>query len=130
MGGASATAGDEYPALFSHLHRAAAARFPQLGSLQWEFGWSGYLALTPNHLPVVHIHGDGIFAAIGCNGRGIAMATAVGRLLAELADGRDENSCPIPIRTSKRFPGFSLRRPGVAVAVQINRAMDTLERWL
>jgi hypothetical protein len=58
------------------------------------------------------------------------MATAVGELLAELADGGDEKSCPIPIRTSKRFHGYSLRRPGVAMAVRINRAMDTLERWL
>ena len=130
MGGASATAGDEHPALFKYLHRAAAVRFPQLGSLQWEYGWSGYLALTPDHLPVVHKHDDGIFAAIGCNGRGIAMATAVGELLAELADGGDEKACPIPIRTSKRFHGYSLRRPGVAMAVRISRAMDTLERWL
>jgi glycine/D-amino acid oxidase-like deaminating enzyme len=130
MGGASATAGDEHPALLKHLQRAAAIRFPQLGSLQWEYGWSGYLALTPDHLPVVHEHEDGIFAGIGCNGRGIAMATAVGGLLAELADGGDEKSGPIPIRTSRRFRGFSLRRPGVAMAVRINRAMDTLERWL
>jgi len=130
MGGASATAGDEHPALFRHLHRAAETRFPQLGELQWEYGWSGFLALTSDHLPVIHDHGDGIFAAIGCNGRGIAMASAVGGMLAKLATGGDRESCPIPIRRPKGIPGFSLRRPGVALVVHINRALDTLGHWL
>jgi len=130
MGGASATAGNEQQALFSHLYRAAEKRFPQLGTLHWQFCWSGYLALTPDHLPAIHKHGDGVYSAIGCNGRGIAMATAVGRILMKLLDGANDETCAVPVRPAKPFPGYVLRRPGVAIAVGFNRALDTMSRWL
>ena len=41
MGGASATAGDEKASLIRHLHNAASRRFPHLGAIPWEYGWSG-----------------------------------------------------------------------------------------
>lgn len=130
MGGASATAGSEHPALFRHLHRAAALRFPQLGLLRWQYGWSGYLALTRNHLPVLCKHDEGVYSAIGCNGRGIAMASAIGGLLANLLRGADEKSCAVPITPAKNFPGYALRQPGVAIAVHLNRALDKASRLL
>ena len=124
MGGASATAGDHYSGLTRRLHAAAALRFPQLGQIDWEFGWSGYLALTPDHLPVIGQHGKSCYSGTGCNGRGIAMSTSVGQCLAALALGEDARSLPVPVRDTERFAGYSLRKPGVAVAVRINRLLD------
>ena len=128
MGGASATAGDESQRLIRHLHLAAGSRFPQLGKIRWQYGWSGYLALTQNHLPVIHRHADGLYAGIGCNGRGIAMATLVGELLAGLVSGLRESDCAVPVTPASRMARFHLRQPGVAVAVVANRLFDNLER--
>jgi glycine/D-amino acid oxidase-like deaminating enzyme len=128
MGGASATAGDHNDGLTKHLHKAARLRFPNIGSIPWDSGWSGYLALTTDHLPQILRIDDGFYAGIGCNGRGIAMATATGRSIAELICGQDEKDCSVPIRKPKRVFGYGLRHPGVAVGVLYNRFLDTVER--
>ena len=130
MGGADATAGDEHPRLFRQLHRAAERRFPGLDGLSWQFEWSGYLALTNDHLPAIFKPANGYYAGIGCNGRGIAMATVVGRKLAEIVTGKAECDCEIPIRKVRKIPGYSLRHPGVVAGVLFNRAWDTVERRL
>jgi len=130
MGGASATAGDEHPGLFRHLHRAVERRFPGLDGLLWQFGWSGYLALTNNHLPAIFKPANGYYAGIGCNGRGIAMATVVGQELAEIVMGKVERECEVPIRKVRKIPGYSMRHTGVVAGVVFNRALDTVERRL
>jgi glycine/D-amino acid oxidase-like deaminating enzyme len=129
MGGASATAGDEYTGLMKHLYRAARRRFPGL-SVSWEYGWSGYLALTPDHLPHIVRHEDGWLSPVGCNGRGIAMATAMGATLAELVCGLDDNDCSVPVRQPKRFFGYGQRRFGVAAGVRLNRILDSIGRFV
>ena len=128
MGGASATAGDHHDRLTKHLHKAARLRFPNIGNIPWDFGWSGYLALTTDHLPQILRVDDNYYAGIGCNGRGIAMATATGRSIAELICGQDEKDCSVPIRKPKRVFGYGMRRPGVAAGVLYNRFLDTVER--
>jgi glycine/D-amino acid oxidase-like deaminating enzyme len=128
MGGASATAGDHHEGLTKHLHKAARLRFPGIDNIPWEFGWSGYLALTTDHLPQIMRVDDKYYAGIGCNGRGIAMATATGRSIAELICGQDEKDCSVPIRGPKRVFGYGMRRPGVAAGVLYNRFLDTVER--
>ena len=130
MGGASATAGDENAGLTRRLHKAARARFPELGSIPWEYGWSGYLALTPDHLPQIVRVDDGFLDAVGCNGRGIAMSTAMGKTIAELICGREDRDCSVPVREPKQFFGYQLRHLGVAVGVVFNRLLDTAERHL
>jgi glycine/D-amino acid oxidase-like deaminating enzyme len=129
MGGANATAGDEHIGLLKHLYRAAARRFPH-ASVAWEFGWSGYLALTPDHLPQIVRVDDGFLAGIGCNGRGIAMSTAMGGTIAELICELDDKDCSVPIREPKRYFGFGMRHLGVAGGVIFNRMLDTAARRL
>jgi len=128
MGGASTTAGKDHTRLLPHLYRAARHRFPDLDGLSWRFGWSGYLALTQDHLPRIFNVADGLHAGIGCNGRGIAMATAVGVELAKIVRGMAVHDCDVPVHKVKRVFGFSLRHPGVAAAVYWKRALDSMER--
>jgi glycine/D-amino acid oxidase-like deaminating enzyme len=124
MGGADATAGDHNDKLVVRLQHAARERFPGLGEIPWEYGWSGYLALTHNHLPQIMKVDGGFYAGIGCNGRGIAMATATGLCIAGLLSGESEKDCPVPICRPRRIAGYGLRYPGVAVSVVFNRLLD------
>ncbi len=128
MGGASATAGDEHSGLMHYLHKGAAVRFPAFGKIPWEFGWSGYLALTPDHLPQILRVDDGYFAGVGCNGRGIAMATVTGRSIANLVCGQDEKECSVPVRRPRRVFGYGMRHAGVAIGVRINRFLDIVKQ--
>jgi glycine/D-amino acid oxidase-like deaminating enzyme len=130
MGGASATAGDENAGLVKHLYRAARDRFAALGPLHWEYAWSGYLALTKDHLPQIMRLDDGLLAPIGCNGRGIAVTTAMGRILAEIIGGMPDEEIDVPVRQARRIVGFGLRQFGVAAAVAGKRLLDGVGRRL
>lgn len=77
--------------------RARAARFfarrlqrffPGAGPLRAEFVWSGVIAVTTDSLPRYMTLAPGLDAVIGCNGRGIALTTALGREVASLLAGR------------------------------------------
>ena len=71
--------------------RALLARFPDLTEIELELTWSGLLGTTYNHQISFGELEPNFFAAAGYTGAGIAMGTAAGRLLAELATGHDSN---------------------------------------
>lgn len=48
-----------------------------------EFVWRGTAAVTRDFLPHIYRLGEDFFGAIGCNGRGIAVTSVVGRALAD-----------------------------------------------
>jgi glycine/D-amino acid oxidase-like deaminating enzyme len=79
-----------------HLGRLQAL-LPQLPELRPEFAWQGRLAAARDYMPRLMRLGDGAFSAIACNGRGIAMTTALGRKLALWLDGGSNEELPLPI---------------------------------
>ena len=70
---------------------------PQLPKLEAEFAWQGRLAAARDYMPRLMRLGDGAFSAIACNGRGIAMTTALGRKLAYWLSGGANEDLPLPI---------------------------------
>ena len=69
--------------------RTLRARFPQLGSLDFEYTWGGVLGMSLNEAQFFGRIEDGVWAAAGYNGVGVAMGTVSGRLLADLIVGAD-----------------------------------------
>lgn len=128
MGGSGATGGAHTPALLHHLHRSAKELFAHLGPLEWEYGWSGYLALTPDHLPHIHEPARGMVVALGCNGRGIAISTAMGGLLAERLLGRAAGEMALPVTPIRTVPFHGLRHPVLAAATAVKRVQDAIDR--
>ena len=63
-------------------------RFPQLGEIELEHFWMGWLAVSQNHAPAFGRIADNAYAASCCNGSGIVRHTAAGMLIADLALGR------------------------------------------
>ena len=61
--------------------------FPQIEQPQIEYFWEGIIAMTPERLPRYHELAEGMIAALGYSGRGIALGTAMGRMLAQRALG-------------------------------------------
>ncbi len=71
--------------------------FPGLGPVEFERAWHGRIAMTPDHLPRIHRLGDGLWTAIGYNGRGITTGTLFGQSIAELLTGQDPRELPLPV---------------------------------
>jgi glycine/D-amino acid oxidase-like deaminating enzyme len=128
MGGAAATGTLDHRALLPHLHRAGDELFGRGASLPWQLGWSGYFAVTRDHLPHWHESGDGVWCALGCNGRGIAVSTALGQLVAQRLLGARTDDLPFPPTPMRPFPFHAFRNAGIAVATEVKRVQDRADR--
>jgi len=107
--------------------RAASARlYPQLGDVEWRYAWGGMVAMTADHYPHLDQLRPGIMAGIGFNGRGVAMATAMGRVLADWAMGMPEADLDFPVTQPRPIPFHGLQRPAVRATVAWYRLRDRL----
>src|ERR1700736_1593111 len=70
------------PSAVAYLMRYANRLWPALRGVRWTHGWNSRLAMTVDHYPHVHEPAPGALAYLGCNGRGVALATAMGAQLA------------------------------------------------
>jgi len=118
-------AGD--PALFSRLEAVAARFFPQLGAPQWEHRWSGRVALTADHLPHLHEPRPGLLIGLGYNGRGVAMATRMGKLLADRALGASPAELGWPVTAIAPIPLHAWRGPVITLVLHWKRFQDWLD---
>ncbi len=111
------------PGGLKYLVALGERRWPALRGARWEHGWNGQLAMTPDHYPHLHELAPGVLAYLGCNGRGVALATAMGGELARRLAGED---CVLPATPPAPMPLHRFWRVGVAAAVMKGRVMDSL----
>ena len=112
------------PALFARLEAVARRLFPQIGATPWEHRWSGRVALTADHLPHLHEPRPGVLIGLGYNGRGIAMATVMGKLLADRALGASPAEIGWPVTPVEPIPLHRWRLPAMALVVHWKRFQD------
>ena len=74
------------------------------------YSWSGMAAVEPDFLPHLMDLGPGLIAGRACNGRGIAMTTAMGKVLADWASGADARDLPLPFALPAPIPFHGLLR--------------------
>ncbi|MDA9982389.1 FAD-binding oxidoreductase [Gammaproteobacteria bacterium] len=109
----------------AHLKSRAIRLFPQIASVEWEFDWAGYVGITSHQRPLLLELGDNAFAGLGYNGRGITMATMMGRQLA-LALTHQPTGIPIgPLETVPFHPFYPL---GVSARIVSGHVRDYLNR--
>lgn len=117
--------GPESPPDWRAVNARVMRLYPQLDRVAWDQGWSGWVAMTPDHVPRLHELAPGLFAGLGYNGRGIAAATMMGRDLAALVLGRGATAFPrLPVRPLPYAPIAPLL---VRAAAWLYRAQDLLE---
>jgi glycine/D-amino acid oxidase-like deaminating enzyme len=89
-----------------------------------EVVWTGVAAMTPDFLPRIHQFGQGFFAGIGCNGRGIAMTAQLGGVLARAALGEPPEGLPVRMIAARRLPFHSLTPLAASAALAQARFSD------
>ena len=114
------------PGEFRHLESVISLVFPQLKSARCEFHWSGRVALTRDHLPHLHQPAPGLTLFLGYNGRGVAMATALGTLVAKNLIAPAEHPLPLPITGIRPIPLHALHRIYATAILQTYRVADYL----
>ena len=110
-----------------HLRRAAARLYPQLAGAEWEFSWGGYVAMTRQNTPLMMRLAPGVLAGLGYNGRGVAMATMMGRQLAAAVRGEEID---MPVQPLQRWPLHAFRQIGITGAMILGAWQDRLEAAL
>ena len=118
------------PGARARLSRRMAARLQWMLGLQQtpaiEFIWRGTAAVSPGTLPALYEPAPGVLAGTGCNGRGIALCTELGRVMAELAMGAPSKSSAVPIRPLRSHRWRSLSRWGARYYALYGRIQDKL----
>jgi glycine/D-amino acid oxidase-like deaminating enzyme len=127
--GARGVYGDASPAQAMRRQLQAVREiYPQAAALAFPYRWGGMVAVTPDHMPHLHALAPGLLAGLGYNGRGVAMATLMGKLLADWAGGADADALGFPVTPLSPMRLHAFSRMGVRAAVQYFAARDTLER--
>jgi glycine/D-amino acid oxidase-like deaminating enzyme len=103
----------------------AARVFPQLGTPRFDYVWHGHIGVNRDRLPHIHELTAGVYAWTGCNGRGVALATAIGREFARAAAGVPMRELPLPLSAVKPIPAHGLARVLAPLAVGLYRWRDS-----
>jgi glycine/D-amino acid oxidase-like deaminating enzyme len=111
------------PTDIRYILRYARKLWPALAGVPWTHGWGGQLAMTADHYPHVHEPAAGVTICLGYNGRGVALATALGaQLAARLTD--PGAALDVPVASIKTIPLHGLWPLAVNAAVARGRISD------
>lgn len=124
IGGRGAAGGRAIRVRQRALQRAAEQLYPQLRGADWPFAWGGEVALTRNYMPGLHRLAPNVMAALGYNGRGVGMATALGKVLSSWASGCPETELDFPVAPARPIPLHRFRRVGMGASMSLFRLLD------
>ncbi|MGQ0682058.1 NAD(P)/FAD-dependent oxidoreductase [Bradyrhizobium sp.] len=110
----------------AYLTRYAERLWPQLKGVAWTHGWNSRLAITPDHYPHVHEPAEGLLVSLGCNGRGVALSTAMGAQLARRLNGGKSAEIDMPVTGIKPMAMHAFWPLAVSGAVLAGRVRDRL----
>ena len=117
-----ATRAVQMPFLARYAHRL----WPQLHPFRFTHGWNGQIAVTMDHFPHIHEPAPGILVCLGYNGRGVAMATAMGPELARRVMGGAAGEMSMPITDMRGIPLHGFWKAGVTARIAYDRVRDHL----
>lgn len=106
------------------VNERLAAVFPQIGAVTLDYVWNGFVGMTTDSLPRMHRLGRTGFAWTGCNGRGVALAVALGREFAAAARGVDPETLALPFTPIRPVPFHALATRVAPLALIQKRRQD------
>lgn len=101
--------------------------FPQLADIELDDWWPGWMAFNKSDSWQMHTLAPGLFATLGCNGRGVALATIYGRDLARHATGVPASELTLPMTPLDPIGLHAFSGIGAAAIAQWWRIRDAVE---
>jgi glycine/D-amino acid oxidase-like deaminating enzyme len=96
--------------------------------VRYDYHWGGLVAMTGDHLPHLHELAPGLLAGLGYNGRGVAMAIVMGRLLARRVLGVSAEELGFPVTGVRPIALHRFSQVGVRLAIEYLQLVATLAR--
>lgn len=93
-----------------HVSGRMAEAFPDMGRLRFTHVWNGRIGITRDRYPHIHRLGPDLWSWVGCNGRGVALAVALGRELAEAVIGAPPGDLALPLTDVDPLPFHPIAR--------------------
>ncbi|PDT34704.1 MULTISPECIES: NAD(P)/FAD-dependent oxidoreductase [Sinorhizobium] len=93
--------------------RLFAKEYPEAGPITFERAWGGFIDYMPDELPVIgEVPGyGGLFMAAGFSGHGFGMGPVIGRVMADLVQGKPLGQDLRPFSPKRFSKGFRSRKP-------------------
>jgi len=126
LGGRGTFRDPRSPDDFAHLERNLRRMYPELAEQPIEYRWFGRVAITKDFLPHIHEPARGVLVLVGCQGRGLALYTAMGQWLADYIASGDRAALPLPVTRIRPIPAHALRRLFVSAVITYYRLRDAL----
>ncbi|HLI10355.1 MAG TPA: FAD-binding oxidoreductase [Alphaproteobacteria bacterium] len=111
FGGRGTITGAQSEAIFRGLQAQLGATFPILGKPEVAQTWSGKVAVTLDDFPHLGRLDGNLWYALGYGGRGVALTTLLGKLLAQLIVGRAIDAGPMTANRFRPIPFHQFRIP-------------------
>lgn len=125
MGGRGAQRDARGIADYGHLSAYARKLWPQLTGTAFPWHWHGQVAITEDHFPHLTAPEAGVHLMLGYNGRGLAMATVAGRLVAARIASGGKTAIDLPVREKlEPMPFHRFWRLGAEATMAWNRLKD------
>ncbi|WP_349434392.1 FAD-binding oxidoreductase [Pararhizobium sp. A13] len=113
-------------AALDYLKLYAERLWPELAAARWTHAWNGQLAITPDHLPHLHEPSEDVLLYLGCNGRGVALATAMGKQMADRLAIGPQAPINLPVSRIQPMRFHAFWPVGVHAAMLWGRLKDRL----
>jgi glycine/D-amino acid oxidase-like deaminating enzyme len=101
--------------------------WPQIGPIEFDFVWNGYVGMTTDFLPHVHRFGPDAYGWTGCNGRAVALSIALGDELSKAVRGVPEADLALPFSEPTPIPAHGLLRRLAPWMLMLYRRRDARE---
>ncbi len=116
--------------LLEEASRRISRYFPSLAEYPIEYLWEGTAWINPSLLPKIHSLGQGGFAIQACNGRGLAINTALGKQMADALSGGQFDQLAVTPETAKPIRGYGIARHLPALTMAAARCNSRLKERL
>jgi gamma-glutamylputrescine oxidase len=101
--------------------------YPDLSNVKIDYGWTGKIAVTVNHIPQIGRLTSNIYYSQGYSGHGVNMTHLAGKLISEAISGTMERFDLFNSIRPVSIPGtYFLRRPLLSLGVMLYKIKDLL----
>jgi glycine/D-amino acid oxidase-like deaminating enzyme len=101
--------------------------WPQIGPVEFDFVWNGYVGMTTDFLPRIHRLGRNAYGWTGCNGRAVALSIALGDELSKAVRGVAEKDLALPFSDPAPLVAHGLLRRLAPLMLMVYRRRDARE---
>ena len=101
--------------------------WPQIGDVNFDYVWNGYVGMTTDFLPRIHQLGPDAYGWTGCNGRAVALTIPLGRELAKAVRGVPKSELALPFTQATPLPFHGALRMLAPLMLLAYRRRDARE---